>query len=230
MTVTPSDGLLDGAPTGASASVADTPPVATDGRFDVVRGQSFSGTLSVTDVDNEPMVYFLYGLNGPFHGTLTSLDPYTGAFTYQADSDYVGMDQFLFGGIDLSAEPRAASLMRIHVLAEASILSAGALTPPVAAKDLPFSGTVFHFSDSDAAAQASDFTATVQTGDGQTLTSSANPLNVQVVANASGGFDVQLSYTYARRFRRPRSPSRSSMLAQEVPERPSIPSAWPARA
>src|SRR5204862_493094 len=46
---------------------------------------------------------------------------------------------------------------------------------------------------------ASDDTATVNTGDA-TLTSTANPSNVQVVASAGGGFDVKLSYTYADNF------------------------------
>ena len=55
--------------------------------------------------------------------------------------------------------------------------------------------TVFHFTDADPAGTASDYVATVVTGDA-TLTSTANPSNVQIVANG-GGFDVQLSYTYA---------------------------------
>jgi hypothetical protein len=72
------------------------------------------------------------------------------------------------------------------------------LTPPTATEGQAFNNVVvFHFSDANAAAQATDFTASVQTGDGTTLTSSANPVAVQVVANAQGGFDVQLSYTYA---------------------------------
>ena len=54
---------------------------------------------------------------------------------------------------------------------------------------------MFHFTDADPAGTASDYVATVVTGDA-TLTSTANPSNVQIVANG-GGFDVQLSYTYA---------------------------------
>src|SRR6202043_453186 len=74
-------------------------------------------------------------------------------------------------------------------------LTAGAFTPPVATEGAAFSNTVvFHFTDADPAGTASDYVATVQTGDA-TLTSAANPLNVQIVANG-GGFDVQLSYTY----------------------------------
>jgi len=78
-------------------------------------------------------------------------------------------------------------------------LTAGALTPPQAAKGYAFSGVVvFHFTDANPAPRASYYTATIRTGDGTTLLSSANPQNVQVVANPQGGFDVLLSYTYAR--------------------------------
>ena len=66
-----------------------------------------------------------------------------------------------------------------------------------AVEGLPFSNlAVFHFTDADPASTVSDYTATVNTGDA-TLTSSANPSNVRIVANSGGGFDVILSYTYA---------------------------------
>src|SRR5207245_2665757 len=53
---------------------------------------------------------------------------------------------------------------------------------------------VFHFSDADPAGTASDYLATVQTGDA-TLTSAANPSNVQIVANGSA-VDDKLDYPY----------------------------------
>src|SRR5205823_411943 len=75
-------------------------------------------------------------------------------------------------------------------------LTAGALTPPVATEGAAFSNvTVFHFTDADPAGTVSDYVATVETGDA-TLTSTANPGNVQIVASGDG-FDVLLSYTYA---------------------------------
>ena len=57
--------------------------------------------------------------------------------------------------------------------------------------------TVFHFTDSDPTDTISDFTATVNTGD-NTLKSDVNPGNVRIVTDPNGGFDVQLSYTYAK--------------------------------
>jgi hypothetical protein len=71
------------------------------------------------------------------------------------------------------------------------------LTPPTATEGAAFGPvTVFHFSDANPNASASDYVATVQTGDA-TLSSTAKPSNVTVVADtANGGFNVLLSYTY----------------------------------
>jgi hypothetical protein len=77
-------------------------------------------------------------------------------------------------------------------------LTTGALTPPVATEGAAFTNVVvFHFTDADPNAVKGDFTAVVVRGDGSsvTLTSTASS-NGQIVANSSGGFDVQLSYTY----------------------------------
>ena len=63
---------------------------------------------------------------------------------------------------------------------------------------------VFHFTDANPAGTASDFTAVVTLGDGNTVTLNSSgkvsgpaAANGQIVASAGGGFDVQLSYTYA---------------------------------
>ena len=78
-------------------------------------------------------------------------------------------------------------------------LTAGALTPPVATEGQAFSNVpVFHFSDADPNGTVSDYTAVVTLGDGNTVTLTGTPgANGQIVANSAGGFDVQLSYTYA---------------------------------
>src|SRR5262249_10240316 len=77
-------------------------------------------------------------------------------------------------------------------------LTAGALTPPTATENVGFSNVVlFHFTDANSAAAASDFTATVTWGDGNTQDSTNNPAAVQEVAHAGGGCDVPGSPTYA---------------------------------
>jgi hypothetical protein len=81
-------------------------------------------------------------------------------------------------------------------------LIAGALTPPTAYEIVPFSNvTVFHFADADPNASASDYTAVVTLGDGNTVTLTSTPsAKGQIVASPGGGFDVQLSYAYNTSF------------------------------
>src|SRR5262249_50081797 len=57
--------------------------------------------------------------------------------------------------------------------------------------------TIFHFTDAFDDAFVADFVATIETGDGTTLTSAGNPSNVQITPAPGGGFDVRLTYTYA---------------------------------
>jgi hypothetical protein len=77
-------------------------------------------------------------------------------------------------------------------------LTAGNLTPPAnAVAGTPISNQVlFHFSDTDPNAAATDYTATVTWGDGAVEDSGNNPTDVQVVAHTGGGFDVVGSHTY----------------------------------
>ncbi len=72
------------------------------------------------------------------------------------------------------------------------------VTPPAPVQGQSFTNeTVFHFTDADPNAAASDFTAVVTLGDGNMVTlSSTASANGQIVAADNGGFDVQLSYTY----------------------------------
>ena len=76
--------------------------------------------------------------------------------------------------------------------------------PPVV-EGQAFNGTVFHFTDFNPAATAGDYTAVVALGDGNGVTlNSGGVVNGpagaggQIVADTSGGFDVELSYTYAK--------------------------------
>ena len=84
-------------------------------------------------------------------------------------------------------------------LISSSWLTAGpTLSPPSATADVAFTDVpVFHFTDSDSNSTAADYTAVVTLGDGHTLTLTSTPSsNGQIVPGSSGGFDVQLSYTY----------------------------------
>src|SRR5262249_52890533 len=77
----------------------------------------------------------------------------------------------------------------LQALADKPLTAAGTnVTPPEGAA---FTGTVATFSDADAAAKASDFTATITWGDGHTSAGT-------VAAGANGGFTVSGTNTYAR--------------------------------
>ena len=83
-------------------------------------------------------------------------------------------------------------------------MTAGTLTSPVTTEGQPFSGTIFHFTDTNPNSTASDYTSVVVLGDGNSVTLNSSGV-VSGSAGASGrivadgsGFDVQLSYTYAK--------------------------------
>ena len=70
----------------------------------------------------------------------------------------------VFGG-----DPRFS--VRLTATVGDAALTAGAFSPPVATEGAAFSNTpVFHFTDADPAGTASDYTATVVLGDGNTRT------------------------------------------------------------
>src|SRR5207245_1401566 len=74
--------------------------------------------------------------------------------------------------------------------------TAGSLTPPVATEGAAFSNVVvFHFSDADPAGTASDYLAT-RSEERRAGKNRSDPSKATIVDNG-GGFDVQLSYTYA---------------------------------
>ena len=77
-------------------------------------------------------------------------------------------------------------------------LTTNSFMPPVATEGAFFSGTILNFSDADPSATASDYTALVTLGDGNTLTlTSTASSNGQIVAHGDGTFDVNLAYSYA---------------------------------
>jgi hypothetical protein len=79
-------------------------------------------------------------------------------------------------------------------------LTAGQLTPPTAIAGIAFSQTqLFHFTDTDPAANLSDYSAVITWGDGNsdTVTSTASTAG-QIVADPNGGFDVLGSHTYSQ--------------------------------
>ncbi len=76
-------------------------------------------------------------------------------------------------------------------------LTAGSLSAPTATEGQATSNQIlFHFSDGNASATTSDYTAVVQWGDGTSSSSADASPSVSVVAHSGGGFDVKGSHTY----------------------------------
>jgi hypothetical protein len=140
-------------------------------------------------------------------GTTDTLTSATGGIVANADGSFSVVDTHVY------AEESAGQSFAVTVTTPGGFsagssatvavadapLTAGALMPPAATEGAAFSNaTVFHFTDGNAAAAASDYTAVVTLGDGGTVTlTSTASANGQVVAQAGGGFDVQLTHTYA---------------------------------
>ena len=87
----------------------------------------------------------------------------------------------------------------------AAPVSEGTLNAPLAIQNTQFNQTVFHFCDDNANDTIASYTATITLGDGNTvvmnssgvISGPAGASGSKIVANANGGFDVQLTYTYA---------------------------------
>ncbi len=105
------------------------------------------------------------------------------------------------GPVTLAGDVNHDGIVNVQdiALVSSSWLRAGpTLSPPSATADVPFTDVpVFHFTDFDSNSTAADYTAAITLGDGHalTLTSTASS-NGQIVPSTSGGFQVQLSYTY----------------------------------
>lgn len=98
-------------------------PVASGGSFSVNEDGSYSGNLSGSDPDNNPIVYHLS--SGASHGTASILGNGP-AFTYVPTGNYNGSDSFSFYVSDGSANSAPAAMnVTINAVAD----------PPVAAAD-----------------------------------------------------------------------------------------------
>ncbi|WP_425615740.1 Ig-like domain-containing protein [Anatilimnocola sp. NA78] len=73
---------------------ANRAPVASDSSLNTPFDTAVSGQLQVNDADGPSLTYTL--LMSPVSGTLTSLNTATGAFTYQPNAGFTGVDVFTF--------------------------------------------------------------------------------------------------------------------------------------
>jgi hypothetical protein len=170
----------------------------TSGRVDVFAGMAFDSAGNLFIADGDDLIWEI-----PASGVESALP--------QTPEMAIGPTQLGPSGVyepsalasDSSGNLYIASIFGEIVKATPSELVAGDLTPPSALEGQAFSDrTVFHFTDDNAA--VTNYTAVVALGDGNTVTldssgvvSGSAGAGGRIVANSNGGFDVQLSYTYA---------------------------------
>jgi hypothetical protein len=177
---------------GSTASVADAPLTGAAAAINVTEGASFTGVVA-TFSDGDPA-----GTLGSYTATITWGDGNTspgtitanasGGFNVTGTNTYVQEGSYSVGVTIRDAGGSTAGVAGTASVADAPLSAAGA--PVTATEGASFTGVVATFSDSDPAATASAFTATITWGDGN---SSAGT----IMANSGGGFSVSGTNTYA---------------------------------
>jgi hypothetical protein len=97
-------------------------------------------------------------------------------------------------GLSIDSDPTSSATVADNTL------RAGKLTAPDAIEQVPTGvATLFHFTDARSNPKASEFSATINWGDGKTdkVTSEHSPAG-RIVANKAGGFDVVGEHVYAK--------------------------------
>ncbi len=86
----------------------NTAPTAFDSAIIVIENTQYSGSLSATDADNDPLTYRL--VSNPEKGTVAIIDSEDGSFTYTPLPDTSGSDLFTFKVSDGSADSAVATV------------------------------------------------------------------------------------------------------------------------
>jgi hypothetical protein len=191
--------LADDAPGTATATVTSTAQVAsglsaTAVNFSTPEGAAFNGTVATfSDADgSKTPASFTATIDwgdgtAPTAGTVSG-GP--GTFTVTGQHTYADEGSFPFTVTVTETGPggATASAMGTATVTESDALS-GTPVAVSAQEGVPFTGTVATFTDSNTANVASDFTATIDWGDGQT--------SAGTVSGGGGSFTVSGSHTYA---------------------------------
>ncbi|HEV3343167.1 MAG TPA: hypothetical protein VG125_22530, partial [Pirellulales bacterium] len=141
-----------------------------------------------------------WGDTGPTSLGTVSYDSVTQTYSVAGSHTYAEEGSYNISIAVVDVGGSSTTITGTATVADAALSSTpGDLTPPTATEGAAFGPvTVFHFTDADPAGTASDYSALVTLGDGNTVTLTSTPgANGQIVASG-GGFDVQLSYTYAQ--------------------------------
>jgi VCBS repeat-containing protein len=132
------DGQLDSNVATESITVTpvNDPPVAIDASVSIAEDTTLTGSVTATDVDNDPLTYSLVG--GAAHGTVTVSA--NGTFVYTPAANYDGSDSFTFKANDGQVDSNVATVsITVTAVNDPPVASDGTLTT---AEDTPQSGTL----------------------------------------------------------------------------------------
>jgi hypothetical protein len=177
--------------TSGLATVADAALTATAANVSTTEGAAFSGLVaSFTDANPNATA-------GDFTATINWGDGTSSPGTVVANaSGFIVTGSHTYaeeGAVPVSvtitdAGGSSASTNTTATVADASLTVTG--SAPLSTEGNPFSGVVATFTDADPAGTASDYKALIFWGDGTTTVGT-------ITANASGGFNVSGSHSYA---------------------------------
>ena len=104
------DGMADSnvATVTVSITAVNDPPVAEGASYTTLMNTAVDGTLIAVDVDGNPLTYAV--IKAPRRGTITAVEPSTGAFTYTPRPGFTGSDSFTFRASDGSATSMTATV------------------------------------------------------------------------------------------------------------------------
>ena len=169
----------------------DEPIAATGTNFSATEGASFSGTVATfTDPDtgataSEYSATIAWGDGSSSSGTIAGPvgGPFivSGAHTYLEEGAYAVAVTI----VDIDNTSNRDTATSVASVADAAVTATGVN----AVSGLSFSGTVANFTDANTAAPVSDFTATINWGDGSAQTGGT-------VSGSGGSFKVDGSHTY----------------------------------
>ncbi len=169
----------------------DEPIAATGTNFSATEGASFSGTVATfTDPDtsataSEYTATIAWGDGSNSSGTIAG--PVGGPFTVSGTHTYLEEGAYAVAVtiIDVDNTSNRDTATSVANVADAALTATGLN----AISGLSFSGTVANFTDANTAAPVSDFTATIDWGDGSAQTGGT-------VSGSGGSFKVDGSHTY----------------------------------
>ena len=96
----------------------------------------------------------------------------------------------------LGQSVQATSNAAVHIADAPLTLASDTVSSLGATEGQPLSGELLHFTDADPNAQASDYSATVNWGDGSNESTADANSHISIVADSAGGFDVVGSHTF----------------------------------